>query len=99
MGNSGSNPSSFCGPHTQFDDSTQKCIGATPSTFCGPHTQFDDSTQKCTLIDVNSPCYVYDELKGPNGPNTCTDDSQCAGERRCSAYGYCEGDANSDKCK
>jgi hypothetical protein len=41
----------------------------------------------------SSPNYRWDESKSPLGPNRCSDSSQCDGQRTCSEWGWCQGEA------
>ena len=49
------------------------------------------------ILPANDCCtsntYCHDEATNPKGPNQCSDNCDCDGERTCSEYGWCQGDS------
>ena len=46
---------------------------------------------------TGDPECTLDESKNVEGPNRCSMDTECAGARDCSEWGWCEGEINENE--
>ena len=57
----------------------------------------NEDDEKVNKVSCTDPIYTKDESKNISGPNTCSNNCDCDGQRTCSPWNWCEGDARSPK--
>ena len=78
-------PATFCGNGTTFDDSTKRCTAPLPATVCGDRTIFDESTQHCKPCPYNvceTPTAIPGWYSWKSNLNNCSSEIECADQVR-----------------